>query len=367
MKYLFALLLLPVFLQAQYSVTFQLKRLPAYHPDEAPVFMAGSFNGWKPDSAGYKFVQQSLTISLPKGNYEYKLTRSTWQAGECSANGAEMPNRSLVITQDTTIAVEIMDWADHFNQQKKQHTASKNVHIVDTAFYMPQLNRYRRIWVYLPESYATSHKKYRVLYMQDGQNVFDAATSFSGEWGVDETLDTLGVQTKETIVVAIDHGGDKRITEYAPLDMEKWGKAEGDAYARFLVKTLKPYIQKKYRVKRCRKYQTIAGSSMGGLISFYTALQYPKAFGTAGVFSPAFWVVPQLQDIIATRKRIKSNFYFYAGKQESERMVPDMLAVFMQVSAKSKAKLTTVIRTGGEHNEARWRQEFPLFYKWLVK
>jgi predicted alpha/beta superfamily hydrolase len=273
----------------------------------------------------------------------------------------------LTVESDTIITIEISGWADHFPQPARRSTASKNVHIIDTALFMPQLKRYRRVWIYLPESYAASRKKYPVLYMHDGQNVFDDTTAYSGEWGVDEALDTLGAQTGERIVVAVDHGGATRLNEYAPFDMEKYGRGEGDAYVDFIVKTLKPYIQKHYRTKKCRKHQAIAGSSMGGLISLHALLKYPKAFGGAGVFSPAFWIAPQLKDAIATRgKRVRSRIYFYAGKEESESMVPDLMAVFGQLNQTSKAKMTMVIRTGGQHNEARWRQEFPLFYKWLM-
>jgi len=369
MKILFAALLLfgMVPVQAQYTVTFHVQNLPSYHHATDTIFIAGNFNDWKPDSTGFGTNTKKLTIKLPKGKYEYKFTRGSWQAGETDANSASVSNRTLTVESDTTIAVEILGWADHFPQQTRKSTASKNVHIVDTAFYMPQLNRHRRIWIYLPESYATSHKKYPVLYMHDGQNVFDETTAFAGEWGVDETLDTLGLQTDECIVVAIDHGGEKRINEYSPFDMEKYGKGEGDAYLDFIVKTLKPYIQKHYRVKKNRKHRFIAGSSMGGLISFYAMLKYPKAFGGAGVFSPSFWIAPSLHDVIAARaKHVKGKIYFYTGKEESESMVPDMLSVFGQMSRRSKAKMTTIIRTGGQHNETRWRQEFPLFYKWLM-
>jgi predicted alpha/beta superfamily hydrolase len=233
---------------------------------------------------------------------------------------------------------------------------------------MPQLNRYRTIRVYVPGSYATTRKKYPVLYLHDGQNVFDDSTAFSGEWGVDEAMDTLGPRIGESIVVAIDHGGEKRLNEYAPYDMEKWGKGEGDAYVDFLVKTLVPRIRKTYRVKRGRKHRLIAGSSMGGLISFYALLKYPKAFGGAGVFSPAFWIAPQLKEAIpAKSKKVKSKIYFYAGKAESESMVPQLLQIFELMNHHSKAQMTTVIRTEGQHNEARWRQEFPLFYRWLMQ
>lgn len=204
--------------------------------------------------------------------------------------------------------------------------------------------------------------------MHDGQNVFEDSTSFSGEWGVDEALDTLGNKIKETIVVAIDNGGDKRINEYSPYDMERFGKGEGDQYVDFLVKTLMPFINKKYRTKKSGQNAYVAGSSMGGLISLYAVLKYPKKFDGAGVFSPAFWIVPQIKEVIAAKaKKVKGKIYFYAGKQESETMIPDMLSVFEQMNRYSKVKMTTVIRTEGKHNEATWRQEFPLFSEWMMQ
>jgi predicted alpha/beta superfamily hydrolase len=252
--------------------------------------------------------------------------------------------------------------------QAKESTANKNVLIIDTSFFMPQLNRHRRIWIYLPEGYTASKKKYPVLYMHDGQNVFDNKTSFAGEWGVDEAMDTLGSLVKKSIIVAIDNGQEKRLNEYSPYDMEKYGKGEGIQYVDFIVKTLRPYINKNYRTKKCRKHTFTAGSSMGGLISLYALLKYPKVFGGAGVFSPAFWIAPQIKADVAERsKKIKGKIYLYAGKQEDGAMVPDLLAMFELLHQHSKAKLTTVIRSEGKHNEASWRKEFPVFYKWMMR
>lgn len=354
---------------AQHSITFRIGSLPPYHKPADPVYLAGSFNNWNPGQPGMQFENSggvyTINISLQKGSYEYKLTRGGWETGEARAGGASAPNRVLHVTSDTVIELSVPEWADHFKEQKR-NTANRNVTIIDTAFYMPQLNRYRRIWIYLPESYAASKKKYPVLYMHDGQNLFDDATAFSGEWGVDEAMDTLGTRVREMIVVGIDNGGDTRINEYSPYDMERFGKGEGAQYVDFLVKTLRPYITKHYRVKKCGKHSYTAGSSMGGLISFYALLKYPKKFGGAGVFSPAFWVTPQLlKDIPAQPKKVKGRIYFYAGMQEGESMVPDMLTVFELMRRHSKADMTTVIRTEGRHNEATWRAEFPHFYKWL--
>ncbi|MBL0307611.1 MAG: alpha/beta hydrolase [Chitinophagaceae bacterium] len=245
-------------------------------------------------------------------------------------------------------------------------SASGNVIIIDTAFGIPQLQRSRKIWIYLPAGYSTSKKKYPVLYMHDGQNVFDSATAYAGEWGVDEFLDS--VKLKESIVVAIDNGLNKRMNEYNPYDSERFGKGEGGLYVDFLVKTLKPYIEKKYRTKKCRKSRFIAGSSMGGLISLYAVLKYPRVFGGAGIFSPAFWVAPKIYDDIQSKgRKVKGKLYFYAGKQEGETMVPYMLKAFEALTAVSRSKISTVIRDEGKHNEATWRKEFPLFYEWLLK
>jgi len=107
---------------------------------------------------------------------------------------------------------------------------------------------------------------------------------------------------------------------------------------------------------------------MGGIISFYAILQYPKVFGGAGVFSPAFWINPQLMKVDPRKaKKVKGKIYFYAGQQESETMVPDMLAVLDQMRRYSKAEMETVIRAEGKHNEPTWRKEFPLFYEWLMR
>jgi predicted alpha/beta superfamily hydrolase len=108
---------------------------------------------------------------------------------------------------------------------------------------------------------------------------------------------------------------------------------------------------------------------MGGLISFYAFLKYPKKFGGAGVFSPSFWLSRDAikNEVQSRGKKLKGKIYFYAGLQESEEMVPDLLDIFEQLNQASKAQIKTVIRAEGKHNESTWRQEFPLFYEWIMK
>jgi predicted alpha/beta superfamily hydrolase len=370
-------LLITLSVASQQKIRIEINSLPANTLANSSIFIAGSFNSWNPQSKDFQFQKNEkgyfLELSLNTGSYGYKLTRGGWEKVECSKEGKDIGNRLLKVVASEKIEINIEGWKDLFasSSQPKKSTATKNVRIIDTAFFIPQLNRTRRVWVYLPPSYNNSSKKYPVLYMHDGQNVFDNATSFSGEWGVDEAIDTLGLKYKECIVVGIDNGGDKRLNEYCPYDFSlqggQKGKGEGDLYLQFLAKTLKLFIDKKYRTLKESKNTFIAGSSMGGLISMYAVLKYPKIFGGAGVFSPAFWVGPKIfDDIKAKGKKVNAKIYFYTGDEEGESMVPMTIRAFNEMHRVSKSKMAEVIRAGGKHNEPRWRIEFPLFYEWLM-
>jgi predicted alpha/beta superfamily hydrolase len=204
--------------------------------------------------------------------------------------------------------------------------------------------------------------------MHDGQNIFDDLTSFAGEWNVDETLDSISNHRKEMIVVAIDHGSSKRINEYCPYDMEKFGEGEGDKYVDFLVKTLKPFVDKNYRTLKTKQNTFIAGSSMGGLISMYAVLKYPRVFGGAGIFSPSFWVGPEIFDDIKARGgKVNSKIYFYCGGQEGENMQSYTEKAFSEMRKVSNSKMVCIIRPDGKHSEWVWKEEFPLFYLWLME
>lgn len=363
-----------LFAEGQNSVRITISKLPDYHAEGSEVFIAGNFNGWNPHNHSYQFRKNAegnlfIDLKLNAGSYEYKITRGSWEAVETKKGGAATTNRILKVDGDGMHqTIEVEEWADRFPSQPKKSTASSQVKIIDTAFLIPQLNRTRRVWIYLPADYSSSGKKYPVLYMHDGQNVFDDATSFAGEWGVDETLDNLGANKENCIVVAIDNGGIKRMNEYNSLDDQRFGKGEGNEYIDFIAKTLKPHIDKNYRTKKKKDDTFIAGSSMGGLISMYAVLRYPKVFGAAGVFSPSFQISPEIYTQIAEKgKKVKSRIYLFGGKLEGEAMVADILKVFEAMRKVSKSEIEVVIRAEGRHDEPTWRKEFPLFYTWLMK
>jgi alpha-glucosidase len=244
-----------------------------------------------------------------------------------------------------------------------QTTASKNVSTFTIS--APQLKTQKKIWVYLPEGYAASRKKYPVIYMHDAQNLFDKSTSYSGEWRVDETLDSLHAQT---IVVGIEHGNEKRIDELTPYKNAKYGGGNTAAYLDFIVTTLKPHIDSLYRTKPERKHTTIFGSSLGGLVSFYAVLKYPDVFGKAGIFSPAFWINNEIYELAKDSKIIKVKLYFMCGDNEDKDMVPDMQEMIAYTKEIVCEKcLTEKIIPEGKHNEKLWANQFAEAYLWLME
>lgn len=367
--------------QAQFTVVFKLKDYPLQHKNDS-IFIAGDFNGWNPYNKIFGLsttaeTADSISIQLAAGNYQFKCTRGSWQKTECSVNGADVANHLLTINSDTTIVLTIAAWKDDFKPVEKVHTASNHVYIMDSAFFIPQLNRYRRIWIYLPEGYTSTKKHYPVLYMHDGQNLFDDYTSGFGEWGVDECLDSLikkGVQA--CIVVGIDNGGEKRLSEYNPykftlkrqqLDSGQVFLPEGKEYINFITETLKPFIDKKYRTLTDKNNTLIAGSSMGGLISYYAMLVQPNVFGKAGIFSPAFWTAPAIKSLTdSIAQNTNGKFFFYAGGKEGEDFVNDMKDVQEMLGEKSGAMIYSVVDPEAAHNEKAWRQWFPEFYVWML-
>jgi predicted alpha/beta superfamily hydrolase len=240
-------------------------------------------------------------------------------------------------------------------------------HVATFSIEVPQLKTTRVIWVYLPINYATTTKKYPVIYMHDGQNLFDAKTSYAGEWNIDETLDSIKAQV---IVIGIENGRDKRIEELTPFKNEKYGGGNADAYLDFIVTTLKPKIDATYRTKSNAHNTCIMGSSLGGLASFYAAIKYPNIFGKVGCFSPSFWFGRnEMKNLLANTKNFNTKVYFLCGDNEGDSdVIPDLNAVEYWVNTKRcecKKLNKKVIIKGGQHNEKLWRENFKKAYLWL--
>ncbi|HRH60029.1 MAG TPA: alpha/beta hydrolase-fold protein, partial [Chitinophagaceae bacterium] len=308
---------------ADNSLIITITQTPNYYtPLLDTIFVAGTFNNWNAGDVNYTLQKTVLntwqiTLSEPAGTaIEYKFTRGNWSAVETKADGSYLPNRQYTFTNSSgSRNIAIGNWEDMLGN----HTAVGNTKIIDLDFYMPQLNRYRRVWIYLPQDYYSSSAQYPTLYMQDGQNLFDYLTSFAGEWKCDETMETLqnSDSTNGIIIIGIDNGGITRTNEYSPWINPSYGGGEGDEYMSFIISTLKPFIDANFRTLPDRVNTGIMGSSMGGLLSWYGALANQNVFGKVGVFSPSFWFSPEVMNFAAaTAKQYPTSFYFLAGGLE---------------------------------------------------
>lgn len=290
MKYIL-LLLLFIVVNAKADVTIIVNKYPKGTQE---IFVAGSFNQWNPSMKEYQMIKSKGIFYLKinqKGAFEFKFTQGSWAQCELNADGSQKANRVFQPANlNDTIWLSIEIWSKGVELPLKS-TAQKNV-LVWKDFYMPQLQRQRTIRILLPLDYGKSKKRYPVLYLQDGQNIFDQTTAANGnEWGVDESMNTMQKQGGYgCIVVAIDHGGTLRSKEYIPFNTKRFGESQGKAYAEFVAMTLKPAIDSAFRTLSSPLFNGIGGSSLGANISQYIAFKYPEKFGKVLLLSPAYWV-----------------------------------------------------------------------------
>ena len=151
--------------------------------------------------------------------------------------------------------------------------------------------------------------------------------------------------------------------------MTQWRKMlkEGNEYLAFISNTLNPFIDQHYRTLPSRENTIIAGSSMGGLISYYAMLKYPAVFGKAGIFSPAFWTADGLEDATGSLcSNLNGKLFFYMGEAEGKKYVDDMIRIQEKIGKNSNAVIYSVIDPEGRHNEAAWHKWFPAFYIWMM-
>lgn len=351
---------------AQFSVRLVITDAATRKNDD--IYVSGNFNNWNPRDEKYKLKpfggsRKAIVLKdMPAGTYAFKFTRGGADKIESTADGRDVPDRVLEISSDDSRDFFIPGWKDDYPEKPKRFTASPQVKIMDTAFKIPQLNRTRRIWVYLPKGYAGLSKNYPVIYMQDGQNLFNDQMAEASEWGVDECLDTLQSKLgKECIVVAIDNGGSKRASEYDPYK-------EGKEYAAFLATTLKPYIDSKYRTQKASAATLVTGSGLGGVISLYTLLQYPTVFGAAATLSAPFSATP---NIFADAEKFQTpgtpRIYLYSGGRETSPTAPDLVRMSDILDKKTMIEIRKVNSPLGQLNEKTWGEEFRDMYRWFVK
>jgi predicted alpha/beta superfamily hydrolase len=360
------------FSACQQDIIISITNIPENTPENDTLFFANNLNQWQPNDENYHFTKQKngnyiLKLTNIKTPIEYKITRGNWEAVESTLQGQSIDNRTIK-PKSKLVEVDVKGWSDLFENKSTQ---LPNVKIINSDFPMKSLNTTRRIWIYLPMNYETSDEKYPVLYMHDGQNLFDVLTSYSGEWGVDETMQKLEKEGKlKLIIVGIDNGGNARNDEYTPWKNDEYGGGNGAAYGKFIVEELKPFIDKNYQTKPDKNNTGTMGSSLGGLISMYLGMEYPKIFGKIGAFSPAFWWSEQCEKKVENQGLIpNTKIYLNAGLAEHKWITSGTkrMEKTLQKVGYSNEKLTTKYIEGGTHSEKFWQSQFEDAVLWLFE
>ena len=244
------------------------------------------------------------------------------------------------------------------------------IEVIEEAYYIDEFATTRKISALLPYNYYESNKHYKVLYLQDGQNLFNPHAPF-GDWAIDLSLAKLAEEGfDDVIVIAIDHGDARRIKEYLPYRHSKYGQGQGEQYIKFMRERMIPYFQKKYRVLKDYADTGIGGSSMGGLISLYGGLKHPDTFGKLMVFSPSLWIANRIyREAKKFTPLPDTRIFVYAGGSESKTHLANVRRLEKTFKEKIEGDayfdMEVKINMEGRHSELYWAQEFPKAIKYL--
>ncbi len=348
--------------------------LQAEEDDFRPIYISGNFNNWetqdenflmqKIDGNQYFFEFQNTSL-LPK-NIFFKFTKGDWSAVEIDSFGNRTENR-VCHNNSGIVKEKVAKWRKNWLPFKPNFLPQ--VQLISDQFYIPQLNKTRKIWALLPHDYDESSESYPVMYLQDAQNLFNENTSF-GNWEIDKKLAVMSeYKIGKIIIIAIEHAKEDRIKEYS-VGKTVLGKGQGKLYIDFLIQTLKPYVDKNYRTKPEREFTGIGGSSMGGLISIYSGFLYSNIFGKLMIFSPSLWVVPKMNFLDQNQENTDlTKIYIYAGGDESKTMISHVELfrnkLLQNHYVNDKTKIQLSINPHGKHTESYWSDEFPKAIEWL--
>ncbi|HUR97733.1 MAG TPA: alpha/beta hydrolase-fold protein [Pyrinomonadaceae bacterium] len=236
----------------------------------------------------------------------------------------------------------------------------------------------RKVFVYLPPGYGLDpEQRYPVIYMHDGQNLFDPEEAFGGvPWAVDETAQKLifSGMVSPLIIVGVHNGGEARIDEYTPVASER-GRMRGrggnaDRYGRMIIEELKPFIDAEYRTRPEREYTGIGGSSLGGLVSLHLGLKRPDVFSRLAVMSPSVWWANNqiIRETAKLGERLPLRIWLDIGKREGPKIKHQVRAlkeILLANGWRSGEDLEYFEFPNAEHDESAWAARFGEVLKFL--
>lgn len=348
--------------------------------DTSAIFITGNtkeFGTWNPGLiklSKFSDTEWKREFSFKKGRLlEYKFTKGSWETEAVDTNGNTPGNYRTVLNGDTTIRYTISAWKDQFEESD-----SVKGQITGRVKYYRNLKYEnllpRDIIVWLPPGYESEKdRRYPVLYMQDGQNIVDPATSsFGVDWQIDEAADSLIKQNQiEPIIIVGIYNTKDRTSEYTPTN-------KGYKYMEFIVNKLKPFVDSKYRTKPERQFTAAGGSSAGGIISFMLLWHYNNTFSKVICMSPAFKIIDDDNDIqidyvsdvsqySGAKKDIK--LYIYNGGLGLEKLlqpgVDEMIDELKLKGYNAGIDYIFIKNETAEHNESAWAERIPEALKFI--
>ncbi|MGA8263105.1 MAG: alpha/beta hydrolase-fold protein [Ignavibacteriaceae bacterium] len=358
---LFLFLISYLFAQVKKEVT--IKVIAHNLPDSSEIYIAGNnivLGNWDPGKIKLTVSNDTTweqIFHFSKGEeLEFKITRGLWSKERLNDDETVPGNTFLTVNNDTTIIFIVNKWSDQFKREVVVHGQITGrveyIKGIEGDSLLP-----RDVIIWLPPGYnENKNERYPVLYMQDGQNIIDPATSsFGYDWRVDEVADSLIKAGKihKIIIVGIYSTPDRGL---------EYGGSKSDSYMNFVVNKLKPIIDKEFRTKSDAKNTAVAGSSLGGTISFRLAWKYPEIFSEAACVSPAFYI-----DIYNCLKLVKATvgkkpvrLYIDIGgiglEEKLQPGVDSMLVLLKGVGYKEGKDLEYFKDQNAEHNEQCWAQ-----------
>lgn len=366
----------------------------------SPIYVAGTMNNWDPSNKQYVLTPQSdqkwriaLKPTADGSRYAFKFTRGSWDVEELTPELTVPANRMLAPIdisglapgEQPKIELSVEKWSDQ-RPKVKVKSGDDPYREIEVAGTLKRLQvrggaggvagKARDLLVWLPPGYDDAKNatvRYPVLYLHDGQNLFEKLPNVSGEWNVDETAQDLITKgsVRPVIIVGVPHSGKGRISEYMPVDAIEGVNAEGDQHVQWLLSEVMPRVERSFRVKTGPENTGIGGSSLGAAISLYAATKHPEVFGELLAESlplktgkPEAW-----EGYLSGVKKWPGRVYLGMGGNEigegnearSQAYVDAVKALDARLKAAGLGpdRRLLVIDPAATHNEQAWSKRFP--------
>jgi predicted alpha/beta superfamily hydrolase len=364
-------------------ITFEVE-VPEHTPKNATIYVCGNatpLGRWRARGLPLKRIEahryRGTAVFKNGDEFCWKITRGHWSSVEKTASGNEIVNRDGIADKERIYKVKVASWADRGSEPEVEileDESSPCRHVSKLGdFGKKTTTESRPVWVHVPADYdENGTKEYPVLYMLDGQNVFDPATAFLGRaWYADKVIDKLlKQQTAEPFFIcAISHRID-RSYEYTPVPDYFFEGGGLHTLADLIQEEISPALQKRYRIRKGPESTGIMGSSLGGLASFHMAWRHPDRFGLAGVISPSLWWAGRhtLKMVSrSTKKASKVRFWIDMGGKES-RYPKLLINSVRQLTNLLKGRgynARCYIDKNGLHDEPSWHRRLHLPFQHL--